>query len=373
MSEYQYFHFLAVDQPLDKKQIEYMRRQSSRAKISEWEFTNEYHFGDFHGNAEEMLRRGYDAHLHYANFGIRRLMFQLPGGLPCDRKLFEAFLPEVGVTWRADKTAPGGILAINPDTDADSYVEELFGLDGLLREIAPVREMLMAGDLRPLYLAWLACPCDDEAMEPSVPAGLGELNPPLVEMAAFYELAPDLIAAAAEQSPPLPTTADAGAALKTWIAQQSPNDLRELVEGLLTGKVAAVRAEINTRIRAEVPPIGWPTAAPTRTLGQLRALATDVQGRRVAKEQKAAEAARRKRLKIIAANPEKLVVNVAKLVKERSRSSYEQAAQELADLREALGPEAGPLRARAVAEELRRANPKLNQLISVLRKQGLLG
>jgi hypothetical protein len=42
-------------------------------------------------------------------------------------------------------------------------------------------------------------------------------------------------------------------------------------------------------------------------------------------------------------------------------------------LREALGPEAGPLRARAVAEELRKANPTLNQLISVLRKQGLLG
>ncbi len=141
-----------------------MRQQSSRAEITEWEFTNEYHFGDFRGNAEEMLRRGYDVHLHYANFGIRRLMFRLPGGLPCDRKLFEAFQPDDGVAWHADKKGPGGILEINPEGDADSF-DELFEVEGLLNEIAPIRDMLMAGDLRPLYLAWLACPTEDEALE----------------------------------------------------------------------------------------------------------------------------------------------------------------------------------------------------------------
>ncbi len=51
MSEYQFVHFLAIDSPLDDKQLAYMRRQSSRAEISQWEFTNEYDFGDFHGDA----------------------------------------------------------------------------------------------------------------------------------------------------------------------------------------------------------------------------------------------------------------------------------------------------------------------------------
>ncbi len=45
MSEYQYVHFLAVDRPLDDEPLEFMRRQSIRADISRWEFTNEYHFG----------------------------------------------------------------------------------------------------------------------------------------------------------------------------------------------------------------------------------------------------------------------------------------------------------------------------------------
>ena len=179
--------------------------------------------------------------------------------------------------------------------------------------------------------------------------------------------------AAAEQSPPLSKTIDAGAATKGWIAQQSPDDLRELVERLLAGNECAIRAEILARVRAEAPTVGWPMAEPTRTLGQLRQLAADVGSRREAREKKAADAARQKRLKRIAANPEKIVAEVRKLVKLRSTSEYQQAARELADLREALGPEAGLARARAVAEELRRANPTLKLLVTALRKQGLLG
>lgn len=78
MSEYQYIHFSAVDKQLDDKQLAYMRRQSSRAEVTRWRFENEYHYGNFHGNTLEMTRRDYDVHLHYANFGIRKIMLQLP-------------------------------------------------------------------------------------------------------------------------------------------------------------------------------------------------------------------------------------------------------------------------------------------------------
>lgn len=33
-----------------------------------------------------MMRRGYDVHLHYANFGVRKLMFRLPQGLPMNQR-----------------------------------------------------------------------------------------------------------------------------------------------------------------------------------------------------------------------------------------------------------------------------------------------
>ena len=110
MSEYQYIQFMALDKPLDDKQLEYMESQSSRAEITRWEFTNEYNFGDFHGNSKEMLRRGYDIHLHFANFGIRKLMIRLPAGLSCDRKTCKSFLVNHYVEWIPDKKGRGHSL-----------------------------------------------------------------------------------------------------------------------------------------------------------------------------------------------------------------------------------------------------------------------
>src|SRR5579872_5959807 len=82
MSEYQYVAFRAIDAPVSGKDLEFMQSQSTRAEITPWSFINEYHFGDFRGNAREMLRRGYDFHFHYSSFGDRKLMIRFPAGLP---------------------------------------------------------------------------------------------------------------------------------------------------------------------------------------------------------------------------------------------------------------------------------------------------
>ena len=372
MSEYQFVHFLAIDRPLDDEQLEFMRQQSTRAEVTRWQFTNEYHYGDFHGNAREMLRRGYDVHLHYANFGIRRLMIRLPAGLPCDRRTFDAFRAGRSVEWIADKKGKGGILEIEPEADAGTFEEDLYDVDLLLPEIAPVRELLIAGDLRPLYLAWLGCAYEDELQEPPVPAGLGDLGRALGAMAKLYAVDDDLIAAAAERSPPASKETDAAETLENWIAQQSKDGLKELVLRLLASDAGAPRAEILSRIRDESGAAAWPTAEPTRTLAQLREAANELRDQRSQRERQAREAARRKRLAAIAANPAKLIANVEKLVQMRSVENYQQAARELVDLREALGPERGPAEARAVAEKLRRGNPRLHRLIGALRKNGLL-
>jgi len=372
MSEYQFVHFVAIDRPLDDRQLEFMGRQSTRAEITRWEFTNEYHFGDFHGNAREMLQRGYDAHLHYADFGIRRLWIRLPAGLPCDRRTFDAFRVVHCLEWNADKKGRGGILQIEPEADPESYDEGLYDADHLLPEIAPVREQLIGGDLRALYLAWLACACDEQSLEPPVPAGLDKLTPALEAMATFYEVSQDLIAAAAQRSPPAPKAADAGRRLKDWIARQSQDDLRELTERLLLGDAARTRAETLSRVRDEMRSATWPLAEPTRTLAQLQELVGAVRGQRLQREEQARDKARRKRLASIAADPAKTIAAAEKLANMRSVESYEQAAEQLADLREALGPELGPARALAMAEKLRRENPRLHRLIGALRSRGLL-
>ena len=98
MSEYQYIAFRAADRPLTDKEIAFAETQSSRAAISRWSFENEYHYGDFRGDPDKLLRGGYDVHLHYANFGIRRVLLRLPHGLLLPKQDWSAYVSAEGLT-----------------------------------------------------------------------------------------------------------------------------------------------------------------------------------------------------------------------------------------------------------------------------------
>jgi hypothetical protein len=114
MSEYQYVAFRAIDRPVDETNLEYMRQQSTRAEITPWSFENEYHYGDFRGDPIQMLRRGYDIHLHYANFGIRKLLIRLPTGLS-DICAYKPYLVKGSLEFLKDEQGSGGILCIEPE------------------------------------------------------------------------------------------------------------------------------------------------------------------------------------------------------------------------------------------------------------------
>jgi len=372
MSEYQFIHFLAIDRPLDEKQLAFMRRQSSRAEVSRWKFTNEYHYGDFRGDALEMLRRGFDVHLHFANYGTRLLMFRLPGGLPCDRKLFEQFAPEYGLTWHKDKSGPGGVLEIQPEADAGTWNEDFFDTDELLPTIAPVWGLLVNGDLRPLYIMWLACNAwEEDVLEPPVPAGMGSLPESLVALAKFYEISQSVLDAVAERSAPAPETLDQNLALTNWLSDRSEQEVRELAQQLLIGDPVVARAEIMTQVRTQSECPDWPVTKPTRTTTTIHAAAKTIVERRRKQIREKLARDRIERLKQLAADPDKAIALARSLVKQRSTTSYELAAQELADLREALNSAEGNRKVAAVATKLFRDNPTLNRLKSALRKKGL--
>src|SRR5688500_16422257 len=130
MSENQIVAFRAIDGPVSEKNLDFMRQQSSRAEITPWAFDNEYHYGDFRGQAEEMLRRGYDLHLHYANFGIRKLMIRLPNGFP-NAEAAMLYLDDEGMHFLKDSKGRGGSLSIDPSYELDD-LEELWSLHELV-------------------------------------------------------------------------------------------------------------------------------------------------------------------------------------------------------------------------------------------------
>src|SRR6185437_7344416 len=220
MSEYQYIGFRAAEKPVGDKDREYMRKQSSRAEITPWSFDNEYHYGDFRGDALNMLRRGYDIHLHYANFGIRTLLIRLPHNLP-ETPGANPYFVEDGLEFEKDKQGQGGILSISPYHEPGDQ-DELWNVHEILDRLVPLRAEILEGDLRPLYLAHLAIMSDgehdaEETTEGPVPAGLGSLTAPQRALAELFGLSDALIAAAAEGNSGQPVQEEASRLYADWL------------------------------------------------------------------------------------------------------------------------------------------------------------
>lgn len=376
MSEFQYVGFRAIDAPLADDQLQYMESQSSRAEITRWSFDNTYHYGAFRGNDVEMLRRGYDVHLHYANFGIRKLMIRLPQGLPASKARCSKYIEGENVVWQADTKGPAGILTISASTDP-GVLDELWDVDEHLDRIVGVRQQLIDGDLRPLYVAWMCgCQCDeidpDSADEPPVPVGLAESSDSITAMLDYFGLSPFMLAAAAEQSPPLPQRADQNVAMAEWLESVDATTLRKWMLRVLTGEPTATKTECLQTFRKshKIPP--WPVAKGVRAFAQLLQRADELAKEKQVREEKRKEQARRKRLVDMARSPQKYLDEVNKHVAMRGREHYDQAAQILSDIREAIGGEEGDKISRKHAAHLKKKHPTLKMLIGPLRRKGLL-
>lgn len=375
MSEHQYVGFRAVDGPVAEENLDFMRRQSSRAEVTPWSFDNEYHYGDFRGNTAEMLRRGYDVHLHYANFGTRRLMIRLANGLP-NAQAAEPYLEKDALFFEKDRQGQGGILGIDPALESGD-LQELFEPNELLDRLLPLRDEIAGGDLRPLYLARLAVACDnnhhpEKVPDAPVPAGLDKLTPAQLALAKLYGLSQALMAAAAEGCPSLPRRRDPTKQYAEWLKCQPDATKTAWLGRLMADPRAAVRNEILAQFNNSQKASAWPTIQPNRTIAELVGRAEVVQADLDRKHAQGAARQRAKKLAGLAADPERAFRETEKLVKERSARSYAQAATLLADLREALaGTDRSGLADRQ-ARKLRELHPTLNLLISAFRRHGFL-
>lgn len=348
MSEYQYYEFLAVDLPLDERQQAEVRAVSTRARITATSFTNEYHWGDFRGDPHTLMQRYYDAHLYLANWGTHRVMLRLP------RALLE---PETAGLYRIDPyvdvwtTKEHLILDLTSEAEEEDWSREA---EVSLSAIVGVRAELASGDLRPLYLAWLAgsgtWERDEDAFdydeedepEPPVPAGLGSLTAPQRALADFLRLDPDLLAIAAQASPPLTESGADQRELARWISGLPSEEKETLLLRTAQGHGARVGMELLRRFRGK-PGSLRDDAHPRRTVAELLDAAATIRQERSrrAEAARAEEEARRaheqalareKRLDALARDHEAAWKRVDALIHTRNQSDYDAAVDTLIDL-----------------------------------------
>jgi hypothetical protein len=356
MSEYQYYEFQTIDRPLDERAMAALRAITSRARITPTSLVNVYHFGDFKGDPDRLMDQYFDAHLYVANWGTRRLMLRFPARPFPLASVRPYAVPHV---LRARATREHVVLDFHSDSeDGDEDFEEG---EGWLASLIPLRSDLLAGDLRCLYLGWLAGvqngEVDESEIEPPVPPGLRQLSAPLRRFIDFIRLDPDLVEVAAAMSgegvPSGPSTEE----LSAWVAGLPREDTDRVLVRLMQGEGIPLVGELLQRFRKDQARRQIRSGR-DEVAGEARREAGDLievrdrlaeEKRRKAAERAAKEQARRAReqaaararhLDGLAGREEELWRRVEAAIQTRQPKKYDHAVELLKDLRD-LGERAG--------------------------------
>ena len=249
MSEYQYYYFEAIDKPLTDQQQKELRKISTRAQINSRRFENEYNWGDLSGDVDSMLKKYFDVHLYYANWGTRMIKFKVPAPT-VDFSLLKEY--DNGETVRVETSDNHVIVDITADCDdSDEWWEDSLKIN----KYVSFRDDLMAGDYRCLYIAWLAG-CDGRPRKkkaPPIPPGMTKLTGTLQAFVEFMYLDKDQLKTALEsasvEEPSEPTLQE----IKDWVACLPDKDRQQILVDLLQEKMIpqTIQRELRNRFFKE--------------------------------------------------------------------------------------------------------------------------
>ena len=379
MSEYQYYEFLALDQPLTPNEMQQLRAFSTRARITPTSFINVYNWGDFRGNVNHFMGKYFDAFVYVANWGTHVLQFRLPKA-SLDVSLAKQYCPCDYAHLRT--VGEHIVLKFLSEDEEGEWVDG----EGWMSSLAPLRADLMAGDLRCLYFGWLhgvgRDEVQEEEVEPPVPPGLRELTVPLRALADFLRIDETLIEVAAEVSPPLAAECDSAEELRSWIQALHGPDKDSLLYRLAQESPMAVQREILRRFREARRPQPPVPEAGGRTVGELLSTwnrqtqekqrrAAEKKAREKARKEKAAAAARQTYLDGLAQRAPQAWQQVEALIQTRQPKRYDEAAQLLRDLCDLADRQDKTAEARVHLQALRDAHANKPSLLRRLDEAGL--
>jgi len=358
MSEYQYYEFVAIDKPLTSQEQAQLRERSSRATITTSSFINEYHWGSLKGDPLDWVRKYFDAHVYSSNFGSCNVILRIPRDAFDDAMLAQFTVRADALksayssfALRANATPEHWILQWRFSDDSGD-VEHFWSRDdgpGWMSRLLPLRDELLRGDTRPLYLGWLASVCNEhltnEDIEPPLPDGLQTLSPAQEALVEFLTIDPDWLEAAAEASADSTTLAQSESDVDSWLDTLTPADMRTVVQQLIEGRSREIERAVRARFiawqRTQESP-NQPSVA-RRTVAQIAARREAAASKRLAREKKAAEAFEAKqraeridRLNRLAAKADDAWTAIDKTLLRGSGLAYDQALTGIIELAQAL-------------------------------------
>jgi hypothetical protein len=338
MSEYQYYEWQTVDRLLTEAEQDAVGRLSSHIDVSSGRAVVTYSWGDFKHDPRQVLVRFFDAHLYMANWGSRRLMFRFPAGL-LNREVIKAYCVRDQITYKTIGRFDVLDLDLSEEEGSDEWIEG----EGSLSDLVPLRNDILQGDHRLLYLAWLKAmslqgdepPPDPKSsaskhMDPPIPPGLRQLSSALKRFIDQFDVSPDLVAAAAEVSPKLVKEAETD--FCSLVAQLSRQECDRFLCRFAQGDTTA-GMELEKRLLSLIP--SQPTVQAVRlSFGEMLKKANEIEK---ARQRKREEEARRKHaaeMEALAGREAETWQEVESLVEMKQPKQYETAVQMLAKLKE---------------------------------------
>jgi len=337
MSAYQYYEFQAIDRPLTEEEQRAVARLSSRVEPHPRRAVFTYSFGGgLRRRAEDLLVEYYDAMLYLANWGSRQLMFRFPEPLVDLEQMQPYNVATVDYPSDAVNVYTKGEHAI---LDIQLHEEEGLGWiegEGWLDSLVGLRDAILRRDYRLLYLAWLkgltlAYDVDENALEPPVPPGLGNLTAALDSFVGLFDVDAALLQVAAERSARSVQTASRDD-LSQAIAQLAPGEKDAFLLRLAQGEPHLSLA-LNRRLGA-LGGVSQPDTTQRRTVSELLAAAEVWRERKRRECAAQAEARRIVELEALARRGEDAWQEVDALIQKSQAKTYDEAVQLLLKLRD---------------------------------------
>lgn len=372
MSEYQYYEFQAIDRPLTDKEQAEIGKLSSRVKQTPHRAIFLYNYGDFRGQPEQVLTQYFDMMFYIANWGTWQLIFRFPKTLVSPDWFQPYLLPDLITI-----TLTSEYVVLNIEIHEEAGIGWVEG-EGWLPRLLPLREDLLGGDLRLLYLVWLrVAPClaeydlkkelEKDPIEPPLPANLDRLSPSLKAFIELVELDRDLVAAAAQISPRDRTSSEPPP-WENWLPALSEREKQEFLLKLVR-KEPHVDLQLINRLKELA---GAERSTPQFTSGkrrfsELKELADRLRVEREEKEHNDARKKHSKELEKLAAKEAQAWDKVVELIELKQAKTYDEATALLTDLRDLARYQGRLLEFSQRFEQLKKDYNKRSALISRLR------
>ncbi len=338
MSEYQRYEFMTSDRPLTGVQLDAVNALSSHIEASSTHALIEYQWGNFKHDPIDVLHKFFDGFLYWANWGAPELAFRFPHGiLPVD--LIDGYDLDDFVTFTQ-----------HPDYDIlDIHFGEMEGPDEWIEyelgSLISIRDELMEGDLRALYIVWLASQhmlgdydedeeeeYDEEISVPPVPPALGTLTAAQQALAELLRVPQELLVATGRHSNA--AVSSTGDDIAAWVKLLPP----EHRDGYLV-RLAHNEPGLSRRLVKELRELGQDKTTATPPAGEHVTYATLLAESKAIKAQLEREkreqeqAARQRHLQDIHDHQDDYWHQVDLAVMRSSGTGYDEAVRLLIELR----------------------------------------